>query len=158
MTEAISFSPDVFSEILYEKMKRINPGIEDMELYEFRYALDNLYPENGGWASVKLDSVQDIEQRINTRDFYAGIQLKPQVDGKIVLDENILQLTNMLLVGLITGDYSEEWIRAHFISTCEGFTFWFGRPISLMPCWRILVASCGKALSRSKSDSSDARG
>ncbi len=45
-------SPDLFSAILYEKMKRINAGVEDMELYEFRYALDNLVPEDGGWATV----------------------------------------------------------------------------------------------------------
>jgi hypothetical protein len=52
-------NPEVFSEILYEKMKRINAGIEDLELYEFRYGLDNLLPEQGGWASVILDRQED---------------------------------------------------------------------------------------------------
>ena len=116
-------SPEAFSESLYEKLKRVSPGIGELELYEFRYALDNLYPENGGWASVKLDPVPDIEQRVNTRDFYTGIQLKPQVNGKIVLDANILRLTNMLLVGLVTGAYSEEWIRARFYFDVRGFFF-----------------------------------
>ena len=116
-------APELFSEILYEKIKRINPGVEELELYEFRYALDNLYPENGGWSSVKLDSAHDIEQRINTRDFYAGIQLKPRLEGKIVLDDNIVQLTNMLFVGLVTGEYSEGWVRAHFYFDVRGFFF-----------------------------------
>jgi uridine kinase len=104
-------------------MKRINPGVEELELYEFRYALDNLYPKNRGWASVKLDQKEEIEQRINTRDFYASIQLKPRVDDRIVLHENIIRLTNMLLVGLVTGEYSEEWVRAHFYFDVRGFFF-----------------------------------
>jgi len=116
-------NPDVFSEILYEKMKRINPGIEELELYEFRYALHNVYPQRGGWDCVKLDSEQDIEQRINTRDFYIAIQLKPRVDDRIVVDENILRLTDMLFWGLVTGAYSEEWIRAHFYFDIRGFFF-----------------------------------
>jgi hypothetical protein len=54
---------DVFYEILYEKMKGINPGIAELELYEFRYCLDNLTPE-GGWEAVELDTAVDIEQRL----------------------------------------------------------------------------------------------
>jgi len=123
MSASNTSSPDVFSEILYEKMRRINPGVEELELYEFRYALDNLYPKNGGWDSVKLDQKEEIEQRINTRDFYASIQLKPRVDDRIVLHENIIRLTNMLLVGLVTGEYSEEWVRAHFYFDVRGFFF-----------------------------------
>ncbi len=42
MPEPNMFRPDVFSERLYEKIKRINPGISELELYEFRYALDNV--------------------------------------------------------------------------------------------------------------------
>jgi uridine kinase len=123
MPESDTFSPDVFSEILYEKMKRINPGIEELELYEFRYALDNLYPEDGGWTSVRPDTAQEVERRITSRDFYARVQLKPRVDGRIVLDARIVQLTNMLFVGLVTGDYAEEWIRAHFYFDARGFFF-----------------------------------
>jgi uridine kinase len=117
------YSPDVFSEILYDKMKRINMGIDELELYEFRYALDNLYPENGGWACVELDEKEEIEKLINRSDFYTGIQLKPRVDNRIVLDENIVRLTTMLFVGLVTGEYPEEWVRSHFYFDIRGFYF-----------------------------------
>jgi uridine kinase len=117
------YSPNVFSEILYEKMKRINMGIDELELYEFRYALDNLYPENGGWAPVELDQKEEIEKLISRSNFYTGIQLKPRVDDRIVLDENIVRLTIMLFVGLVTGEYSEEWVRAHFYFDVRGFYF-----------------------------------
>lgn len=123
MSASNTFSPDVFSEILYEKMKRINMGIDELELYEFRYALDNLYPKNGGWASVELDKREEIEKRINTRDFYTSIQLKPRVDDRILLDEDIVRLTNMLFVGLVTGEYSEEWVKTHFYFDVRGFYF-----------------------------------
>jgi uridine kinase len=117
------YSPHVFSEILYEKMKRINVGIGKLELYEFRYALDNLYPENGGWASVELDKMEEIEKLINRSNFYSGIQLKPRVGDRIVLDENIVRLTIMLFVGLVTGEYAEGWVRAHFYFDLRGFYF-----------------------------------
>jgi uridine kinase len=114
---------DVFSKALYEKMARIYPGIEVMELYEFRYALNNIYPENGGWVSVILDSSEEIERRVNNRDFYSGIQIKPRRDNKIVLDETIIRLTRMLFVGLVTGDYTEDWIVKHFSFDIRGFIF-----------------------------------
>ena len=41
------FIQDVFSALLFEKLQCINPGIANMELYEFRYALQNLVPETG---------------------------------------------------------------------------------------------------------------
>jgi uridine kinase len=115
--------PDLFSEILYEKMKRINVGIDELELYEFRYALHNLYPVNGGWASVELDEKEEIERLVNSSDFYSGIQLKPRVNDRIVLDGNIVRLTNMLFVGLVTEKYAEEWVRAHFYFDVRGFYF-----------------------------------
>ena len=117
------YSPDVFSEILYEKIKRVNVGIDELELYEFRYALDNLYPETGGWASVELDEKNEIEKLIGRSSFYTGIQIKPRIDDRIVLDENIVRLTNMLFVGLVTGKYSEEWVKAHFYFDIRGFYF-----------------------------------
>jgi uridine kinase len=117
------YSPDVFSEALYEKLKRINMGVDELELYEFRYALDNLYPGDGGWASVGLARKEEIEKLINSRDFYAGIQLKPRVGDRIVLDDAVVRLTTMLFVGLVAGDYSEEWVRAHFYFDLRGFYF-----------------------------------
>lgn len=104
-------------------MKRINAGIEEMELYEFRYALNNLVPEDGGWASIELDERGEIEERINSTSFYAGIQLKPRVDDRIVLDKAILLLTRTLLVGLVTGKYSEDWVNTHFYFDIRGFYF-----------------------------------
>jgi hypothetical protein len=50
-------------------MKGTNAGIEELELDEFRYALHNLYPENGGWASVELEPKEEIEQRIHSSEF-----------------------------------------------------------------------------------------
>jgi uridine kinase len=117
------YSPDGFSEILYEKMKRINVGIEELELYEFRYALHNLYPEPGGWASVELAKKEEIEKLITSTDFYAGIHIKPRVGDRIVLDEAIVRLTAMLFVGLVTGEYAEEWVRTHFYFDIRGFYF-----------------------------------
>jgi uridine kinase len=115
--------PKAFSEILFEQMKRINIGIETLALYEFRYGLDNLFPGEGGWASVELDAREDIEQRINLREFYISIQLRPRVGDKIVLDETIAGLTRMLFVGLVTGEYPQDWVNRHFYFDVRGFYF-----------------------------------
>jgi uridine kinase len=113
---------NAFSETLYERMKEVNPGIEELELYEFRYCLDNLYPE-GGWEALALEAMADIEQQLRSSDFFAPIQIKPVVNGRIVLDETIVRLTNMLLVGLATGAYLTDWIKAHFYFDVRGFLF-----------------------------------
>ena len=117
------YDPKVFSEILYENMKRINAGVEDLALYEFRYGLDNVIPKQGGWAAVALDSKGEIDQRINERDFYINIKLRPQVGDKIVLDETIARLTVMLFVGLVTGAYPEKWLKDRFYFDVRGFYF-----------------------------------
>ncbi len=116
------YHPDVFSSILYEKMQRINPGVAGMEPYEFRYGLNNLTPA-AGWESVSLDPVEAIEQRINDRAFYNSLQIKPRVDDRIVLDEKILHLTRVLMVGLVTGGYSEAWVSTNFYFDIRGFYF-----------------------------------
>lgn len=113
---------DIFSKTLYEKMKEINRGIEELELYEFRYALDNLYPPEG-WASLKTIGKEDIEALVNQGDFYTRIQIKPRLDDRIVLDENIIRLTRILFVGLVTGEYDEDWIVKHFYFDIRGFFF-----------------------------------
>jgi uridine kinase len=117
------YRPDLFSEMLYEKMKQINPGVEELELYEFRYGLDNLTPENGDWASVELDEREKIEKLVNSSDFYSSIRLKPRVGDRIVLDETIVRLTTMLFVGLVTGKYAEDWVRTHFYFDIRGYFF-----------------------------------
>jgi len=113
---------EVFSAHLFEIMKRINPALADLELYEFRYALNNLGPE-GGWGSVTLDPQAEIEKRLSSRAFYDSIQIKPQRNGRIVLDEQIIRLTNMLFAGLVNGAYPEAWVRAQFFFDVRGFFF-----------------------------------
>jgi len=115
-------TPGLFSEILFETMKRINVGIGDLELYEFRYALENVTPEDG-WDSVELDKPDEIEDLIGGRDFYTGIQLKPRIGDRIVLDESIVRLTRMLFAGLVSGEYTEEWVMVHFYFDIRGFYF-----------------------------------
>ena len=114
---------DLFSAVLYERMKRINTGVEEMELYEFRYALHNLVPENGSWAAIEVDGQEHVEKLVNSAEFYAGIQIKPQIEGRIVLDGKIVRLTQMLFAGLVTGGYAEEWVTAHFFFDIRGFYF-----------------------------------
>jgi uridine kinase len=116
-------NPDPFTKTLYEKMKAVNPGIEDLELYEFQYGLDNLIPENGDWTSIRTIPTEEIEALVSREDFYSNIQIKPRVNDRIVLDEKILWLTRVLLVGLVTGEYPEEWILKHFYFDIRGFYF-----------------------------------
>jgi uridine kinase len=111
-----------FSEILFEKMKKINPAIEDLEFYEFQYALDNLIPHNG-WNSISLLEKEELNELINRMDFYEQIQLKPRINNQIVLDENISKLTNILFAGLVSGKYEIDWIANHFYFDLRGFFF-----------------------------------
>ena len=116
------YDPEVFSVTLFEKMKHISPAVKDLELYEFQYALKNISPANG-WESIQPDMKEEIEARINNRTFYDSIQIKPRVDDRIVLDEQIIHLTNMLFVGLVSGAYKEGWINDHFYFDVRGFFF-----------------------------------
>jgi uridine kinase len=114
--------PELFSAILFERMKRINVGIESLKLYEFRYALENVTPE-GGWDSVALDKPEEIERQIESRDFYTGIQLRPIAGGRIVLDDRIVRLTRMLFSGLVAGEYFIDWVLLLFYFDIRGFYF-----------------------------------
>ena len=116
------FDSDRFSMILFEKMKGVNPGIENLELYEFRYGLNDLIPEKG-WESVKTDDKPEIEARVNSRDFYNSIEIQPKLKNRFVLDERIIRLAQMLFVGLVTGEYSSNWINMHFYFDIRGFYF-----------------------------------
>jgi uridine kinase len=116
-------NPSFFSELLYKKMKRVNHGIRDLELYEFRYGLDNLQPAQGDWTSIQLKSLVEIEQQVNDIHFYQNIQLKPRVEERIVLDPTIISLTCMLFVGLVTGEYPIQWVRRNFYFDIRGFYF-----------------------------------
>lgn len=116
-------SPGAFSEALFERMKQVNPGIEDLELYEFRYALASVTPAGGDWSSIVLEDAQAIEQRVTSRRFYAALEVKPREGDRIVLDERVLNLTRMLLVGLVSGAYTVEWVKHHFYFDIRGFLF-----------------------------------
>jgi uridine kinase len=122
MASLLLNNPDAFSETLYAAMNQINPGISDLELYEFRYSLNNLVPEKG-WDSIKPDSKAAIETLINNRDFYESIEIKPKVADRIVMDEKIVRLSQMLFVGLVTGQYAQEWVNTHFFFDVRGFCF-----------------------------------
>jgi len=122
MTALLLNDSRAFSETLFEKMKQINPGISELELYEFRYGLNDLVPEKG-WGSVILDGKNEIEMRLNNRDFYDGIQIKPKVGDRIVLDGQVVRLAQMLFVGLVTGEYDQDWVKTHFYFDIRGFYF-----------------------------------
>lgn len=107
---------------LFEMMKLLNPGVKDLELYEFSYALTNLQPAEG-WDSIQLDEPEQIETLVTNRDFYESIQTKKQIDGKIVLDDNILRLNRMLIAGLANGEYSEQWVDENFYFDIRAFLF-----------------------------------
>jgi len=119
---AILTDPQLFSERLYERMAQVNPVIADLELYEFRYCLDNLLPPQG-WDAVELDPMGALETRFNERAFYATVQIKTRQDDRILLDENIVQLARMLFVGLVTGRYPLAWVQTHFYFDVRGFFF-----------------------------------
>jgi uridine kinase len=111
-----------FSEVLYNKMVQVNTGLGELEPYEFCYALANISPE-AGWGSIKLVDKGTLEKQIGKREFFEAIQSKPTIDGRIVLDQKIVELTQMLFVGLVTGDYSAEWIKTLFYFDIRGFVF-----------------------------------
>jgi uridine kinase len=115
--------PGKFSEILYEKMMEVNPGITAMEHYEFCYALKNLEPEFSDWSTVQLDPMESIETKVNDINFYHQIQIKKKVGDRIIFDPAIVSLTNMLLAGIARGVYPIEWVNLHFYFDIRGFYF-----------------------------------
>ena len=94
-----------FSEQLYQLRSALNPGLAELELVEFRYTLANLTPPQG-WATIIPPPIAQVEKLISERAFFEQIQLKPLKNGRIHLDESILNLTRQLLVGLLNGNYS----------------------------------------------------
>ncbi len=111
-----------FSAALFERMRQFNAALGDLELYEFRYGLDNLTPESG-WQSVDCLNADSLLELIHLPQFYETVELKPKKDGRIVLDEKIVWLSRILMVGLATGTYSPEWIDRHFYFDVRGFFF-----------------------------------
>jgi uridine kinase len=112
-----------FIEVLFEKMHAINPGIAEMELYEFRYSLTNMCPESGNWTSVVPNSMDEVEKLVNSIEFYSNLKIKPRMEDRIVLDPRIVELTQKLLVGLTLDQYPSDWILRHFYFDIRGFYF-----------------------------------
>ena len=115
--------PAAFSAALYKIMPGLNPGIDLMVPYEFRYCLNNITPADG-WDSVKLEPAETIVQLTNDPEYFESIRIKDKVGDKIVLDKKIVQLANMLLVGLVTGEYSKDWVQEHFYFDIRSFFFY----------------------------------
>ncbi len=124
MTDAnLPTDPARFSEGLFEKMIEINPGLSSLELYEFRYGLDNLEPEGGNWAALQLEEREAVERRLADVNFYKNIDIKRSDGERIILDPAIVSLTNMLFAGLVSGKYPIEWVNKHFYFDIRGFFF-----------------------------------
>jgi len=112
-----------FSQKLYEKLSGLNNGIQDMELYEFRYALEYIKSEVDNWTLVKTPLKSTIEKMIRNCDFYESIELKPIKKNKIILDKNISDLNKSLFAGIVKEIYDLKWIDIHFYFDVRGFLF-----------------------------------
>lgn len=121
-SDGILSDPNLFSEALFEIMKSVCSGMNELELYEFRYGLAELLPE-GGWHTVPLETREQVEKRVNSRAFYDSIQIKPMLGDRIVLDAAIIQLSQMLFAGLVTGAYPPAWVAEHFYFDMRSFFF-----------------------------------
>ncbi len=114
---------NAFSSKLFEVMKDIHPGIEDMELYEFRYALNNFNPGEGGWKSIQLLTIDELQAMVSDGNFFESIKIKPMKDGCVILDSKILNLSQILFKGLATCAYDIEWVKRVFSFDLRGFYF-----------------------------------
>ena len=126
--------PKRFSSSLYELLSQLNPGIQDLELYEFRYALENITPAIG-WSSVDILPIEDITRMGCSRDLFTNVEFKPLENGRIVLDIQILHLSQVLCCGLVSGMYSPPWVNSLFYFDIRAFVFfvhtqYFDQPIT----------------------------
>lgn len=112
-----------FSDRLFRIMVEINPGVENLAFYEFQYGLDNLSPVDG-WDSIVTIAAEELERKINSREFYSSIHLTPRLDERIAIDRRIQELTQMLFAGLLSGIYSPAWVYDHFYFDLRSFLFY----------------------------------
>ena len=115
-------STEEFTAALFKELKTIQPGVENLAFYEFRYALENYFPEEG-WESIRILPKIEIEQKINTRAFYESIEHKPKIGDRIVLDRQIFHLNQVLFAGLVSNQYSAGWVKNLFYFDVRGFFF-----------------------------------
>ena len=114
--------PKQFTTDLFVKLQQINPGVAELEPYEFQYALKNLQPAEG-WASVQPEPMQSLLERIARPEFFANIQLKPKNGDQIILDHTITSLTRQLFVGLVARLYPPNLVNQHFYFDVRSFVF-----------------------------------
>jgi len=112
-----------FSVELYNKLSKLNSGVSKLELYEFRYALENIEPKDSEWSSITVPTCLDIENKISDKSFYEKIQLKPEEKCKIKIDEKIMDLNRSLFAGIVNSIYDLHWIDKHFYFDVRGFLF-----------------------------------
>lgn len=118
----ISFDLLQFSCDLFSRLQQINPGVGELEFYEFLYALKNLTPAQG-WASVQSETMEKLQERIANPAFFTNIQLKPKQGSQVILDNPITFLTRQLFVGLVSGIYPLDWVNQHFYFDIRSFVF-----------------------------------
>ena len=116
------FDPQTFSAVLYEKIKPINPAHRHPRTLRVSLCL-GLHGASGRLGFRKIGFTQEIEHRINSSSFYSSIQIKRRVADRIVMDEAIIGLSQMLCVGLVTEEYSLEWVQKYFYFDIRGFYF-----------------------------------
>ena len=103
-------------------MQEVNPGISELEFYEFQYALKNLQPAEG-WETILPEPMETLLEKIARPEFFANIQLKPRNGDQVVLDETITALTRQLFVGLVEELYPADWVNQHFYFDVRSFVF-----------------------------------
>ncbi|NTV36692.1 MAG: hypothetical protein HGA53_07035, partial [Anaerolineaceae bacterium] len=114
--------PNEFISTLFVKLKQVCPAVDELEPYEFCYALDNLLPV-GGWGSVEPIRREEIQRMVTDTSFYLGIQTRVKQNDKVVIDPAIIGLTRTLFVGLAAGTYPVEWVSEHFYFDVRAFLF-----------------------------------
>ena len=118
----MSNTDHTFMQSLFEKLRNLNPAVSELTLDELGYCLETLTP-NEGWDALSLPTQQEIEALITSQAFYESIQLKPKLDGKLVLDSQVKRLNQQLLAGLVKGAYPLDWVNQHFYFDLRGFLF-----------------------------------
>lgn len=112
-----------FSKKLYKKLSELGNGVSNLELYEFRYALENIQPKNKVWSTIDIPIELEIEKKIGDSSFYEKIQLKPEGNCKISIDESIIELNRSLFAGIVYNNYKLDWIDKFFYFDVRGFLF-----------------------------------
>ena len=111
-----------FQTVLFGILSRLFPAVDALEAYEFGYALDLLTPLEG-WDSIAIEEVQSIQKRVEDRSFYDAIVTSAKVGGRIILDPQVVHLTQMLFVGLVSQAYPEKWVVENFYFDVRAFLF-----------------------------------